>query len=81
MLTIKTNQMDSDFRDVNARRLHGILLEKKNSIDQAIAMIEAADKSLSLDQLIKSVPLLDTHLSYILGENWFAQANNQILET
>ena len=80
MITVKSGLVDNDFRDGSVRRLLSVLQEKKSSIDQAIPMIEGADRSLSLHQLAQSVPYLPTHLSYILGEDWLAQANSQILE-
>ena len=68
----------ADFSDVNVRRLLGILFEKKSSIDKALAMIEGADKRSPLHQLVKETPMLHTHLSYILGEDWYQQASNTI---
>jgi len=68
----------ADFSDVNVRRLLGILSEKKNSIDKALALMEGTDERASLRQLVEKCPGLNSYLSYILGEDWYQQASNII---
>jgi len=78
MIQIKKAQYN-DFRDVNVRRTLNILNEKKHSIEQSISIIEQADKSFSLNQIVNSTPDLQSYLQYILGDDWMNQANNDIL--